>query len=132
MHQLPDQSLMLEQPVLSLNGNPSRDYKLVSLLIIFLGVFLRLYQISYSLDGDEIFSVQTATGSFSHVIEASIQDRPHPPLHNILLYLWINAFGNSEISVRLLSVLASAVFLVVLYRLSLRLTSVEFRHYLSF
>src|SRR5262245_55102824 len=114
---------MLEQQVLSLNREVPRDYKLVALLIIFLGVCLRLYQIHYNLDGDEIFSVHAASGSFAHVIEVSIQDRPHPPLHYILLYVWIKAFGSSEISVRLLSVLVSVVFLVILYRLALRLTS---------
>jgi len=92
------------------------------LLIILLAVLLRLYQIDYNLDGDEIASVHISTGSFSHVIDLTIQDRVHPPLYYILLAFWIKLFGSSEVSVRALSVLISVIFLVVLYRLVLRFT----------
>jgi hypothetical protein len=91
------------------------------LLILTSGILLRLYQIDYNFDGDEIFSVRAASGSFSHMIGVSIKDRPHPPLHNILLFLWIKVWGNSEASARVLSVLASLFFLLVLYRLALLL-----------
>jgi uncharacterized membrane protein len=91
------------------------------LLILIIGILLRLYQIDYNFDGDEIFSTKAASGSFSNMIEASIKDRPHPPLHNILLFFWIKVFGSSEVSVRMLSVLASLLFLLVLYRLALLL-----------
>ena len=93
------------------------------LLIILLAVLLRLYQIDYNLDGDEIASVHISMGSFSHVIDLSIQDRVHPPLYYLLLAFWIKLFGSSEISVRALSVMVSAIFLVVLYRLALKFTN---------
>jgi uncharacterized membrane protein len=89
--------------------------------IVIGGILLRLYQINYNLDGDEIFSVKATSNSFSHMMEVSIQDRPHPPLHNILLFFWIKVFGSSEVSVRMLSVLASFFFLLILYRLALLL-----------
>jgi hypothetical protein len=91
------------------------------LLILVSGIALRVYQIDYNFDGDEIFSVRAASGSFSRMIDVSIEDRPHPPLHNILLFFWIKVFGSSEVSVRMLSVLASLLFLLVLYRLALLL-----------
>jgi hypothetical protein len=91
------------------------------LIILVIGILLRLYQIDYNFDGDEIFSTKAASGSFSHIMEVSLQDRPHPPLHNILLFFWIKVFGSSEVSVRMLSVLASLLFLLVLYRLALLL-----------
>jgi hypothetical protein len=94
------------------------------LLILVSGIALRLYQIDYNFDGDEIFSVKAASGSFSRMIDVSIEDRPHPPLHNILLFFWIKVFGSSEVSVRMLSVLASLLFLLVLYRLALLLMPV--------
>ncbi len=102
---------------------PTRKAALLPfLLIILLAVLLRLYQIDYNLDGDEIASVHISTGSFSHVIDLSIQDRVHPPLYYILLAFWIKVFGSSEIPVRALSVLISVVFLAVLYRVVLRFT----------
>ena len=91
------------------------------LLILISGILLRLYQINYDFDGDEIFSVKEASGSFSHMIELSTKDRPHPPLHNVLLFLWIKLWGSSEVSARMLSVLASLLFLLVLYKLALLL-----------
>jgi 4-amino-4-deoxy-L-arabinose transferase-like glycosyltransferase len=94
---------------------------LVYLLIVIGGILLRVYQIDYNLDGDEIFSVRATSSTFSHMTEISIQDRTHPPLHNILLFFWIRIWGSSEISVRMLSVLASLLFLLVLYRMTLLL-----------
>lgn len=91
--------------------------------IIVLGVLLRVYQIESELEVDELFSVKTVSSSWSHLIDASIKDRNHPPLHHVLLFFWIKAFGNSEISVRVVSVLASAVFLFVLHRVASRITT---------
>jgi 4-amino-4-deoxy-L-arabinose transferase-like glycosyltransferase len=86
---------------------------LVAILALAVGV--RLYEIDYSLDGDELFSVKLASQQFPEVIRVSLEDRPHPPLHNVLLHLWIKAFGMSEASVRALSVLFSAAFLATAY-----------------
>ena len=104
-------------------GPTRRAALLPPLFIILLAVLLRLYQIDYNLDGDEIASVHISTGSLSHVIDLSIQDRVHPPLYYILLAFWIKLFGSSEVSVRALSVLVSVIFLIVLYRLVLKFTN---------
>ncbi len=93
--------------------------------LIVVGVAIRLHEIGYSFDGDEVFSVRLASSSFSEVISQSLRDRPHPPLHNILLHLWITkAFGASEASVRALSVLFSALLLLVAHGLFRRLMPV--------
>jgi len=93
------------------------------IIIVTIGLVARLYEVQYNFDGDEIFSLKLASNSFLEVIQGSLQDRPHPPLHNVLLHLWIKAFGTSEVSVRTLSVLFSGIFLVVSYVLLRRLVT---------
>ena len=75
----------------------------------------RLIGATFSFDGDEIFSVLLASGSFEDVIERSLADKPHPPLHNVLLHLWLIPFGVSELSGRLLSALCSALSVFILF-----------------
>jgi hypothetical protein len=98
------------------------EYILVAVLVV-LALTVRLHEIHYSLDGDEVFSVQLASRQFAEVISGSLRDKPHPPLHILLLDLWMKAFGVSEASARSLSVLFSAAFLATSYPL--------FRRYLS-
>jgi len=76
-------------------------------IVVVVGILARLYDIHSNFDVDEIFSVKLATRSFSEVITGSLQDRTHPPLHNILLHFWLLVFGASEAAARSLSVLAS-------------------------
>jgi uncharacterized membrane protein len=87
------------------------------------GFGAHLHEVQYSLDGDEIFSVELASKPFTEVISQSLQDRPHPPFHNILLHLWIKAFGVSETSVRAMSIMFSGAFLLMSYGLLRRLVS---------
>jgi mannosyltransferase len=84
-------------------------------VIMAAGLTIRLYEVSYNFDGDELFSVKLASGHFSEVIIGSLQDAPHPPLYNILLFLWIKLFGPSEVSARILSILFSGAFLLTTY-----------------
>lgn len=88
-----------------------------------LALALRLRGISSALDGDEVFSVRAALGSWSHTIHIALNDRSHPPLHLILLHLWTQVFGASSVSVRALSVLASVVFLAALWLIARRFAS---------
>lgn len=93
-------------------------------LAILVGVALRFYEIEYSLDVDEIYSTRVASlSSLSHVIEAALADRPHPPLYYVLLHFWVNVVGTSEFGVRAFSVLVSTLFLIVLSKVALKLTS---------
>ena len=87
----------------------------IVVVLLSIGVAVRTYQIDYNFDGDELFSAQLASRPFAEVISQSLEDRPHPPLHNILLHFWIGAFGASERSTRLLSVVLSAAFLLSAY-----------------
>ena len=81
--------------------------------VVAVAVSARLISIDYNFDGDEIFSLQLVSGSWSEVITRSLADRPHPPLHNLLLHGWIGLWGISETKLRLLSVLLSIVGIVI-------------------
>lgn len=91
---------------------------IVLTVTIAFGLVTRFHEIGYNFDGDEVFSVELARDPFEQVIYQSLEDRPHPPLHNILLHFWILAFGDSEISVRTLSILFSLSFLLIVYKLA--------------
>jgi 4-amino-4-deoxy-L-arabinose transferase-like glycosyltransferase len=90
-------------------------------VIILVGVAARLYQIGYNFDGDELWRFSSARGSFPEALGGALTDWPHPPLYYLLLWAWLKLTGPSEIGARLLSVIASAAFLVVLWRLTLRI-----------
>ena len=90
------------------------------ILIVGLGILLRLYQIDNEFAQDELFSVQIASASFGHLLTAALADSTHTPLHLILLHLWLRLWGISEVSARALSVVASGLFLLLLYRVALR------------
>ncbi|MDD5531056.1 MAG: glycosyltransferase family 39 protein [bacterium] len=97
----------------------------IFLVIMTAGILLRLYNIGYNFDGDEVSTVSASSSTFSHMIERAVEDRSHPPLHLALLFIWIKIFGNSEASVRMLSVIASFLFLLTVYRLALLLCSMR-------
>jgi uncharacterized membrane protein len=88
---------------------------IVLLILVVVGLAVRLHEVNYNFGGDEIFSVKLASKQFAEMISGSLQDRPHPPLHIVLLHLWMKAFGASEVSARALSVLFSGVFLLMSY-----------------
>ncbi len=92
-----------------------------ALAICLVGIAVRMVQITYNFDLDELFSARLAAQPFGEVIRQSLADRPHPPLHYLLLSLWVRAFGAAEVSVRTFSILCSAAFLVVAHRLLRRL-----------
>jgi hypothetical protein len=75
-----------------------------------LGLAARTHEIGYTFELDEISSLQFASGTFSDTLTRSLQDTPHPPLHNILLHGWIKLFGPSETSIRSLSVVMFVPF----------------------
>lgn len=108
----------MTQPAVS--SKPWLEIFLV-LVAVSVGVAVRLYQVSYNFDCDEIFSARLASGSLTEVISQSLTDRPHPPLHNLLLFVWVHAFGASETSTRMLSVAIAGAFMVTAYFLFRRL-----------
>jgi 4-amino-4-deoxy-L-arabinose transferase-like glycosyltransferase len=94
-----------------------------AVLICLIGLSLRTVQIDYNFDSDEVFSAQIAAQPFGELIRQSLEDRAHPPLHNLLLSPWVRAYGSGEVSTRSFSVLCSAAFLIVAFFLLRKLMS---------
>ena len=97
------------------DGPPRYRSAWLAIGVVALAIAMRLIGSTFSFDGDEIFSMVIARGDFDYVIERSLLDKPHPPLHNILLHLWIIPFGISEVSARLLSILLSAASILIVF-----------------
>lgn len=86
--------------------------------VIILGLGLRLISINQSLWLDEAISAIAARDySFLGIIKDFLPGDTHPPLYYLLLKIWSSLFGDSEISLRLPSVIfgigtVAVVFLI--------------------
>jgi uncharacterized membrane protein len=76
---------------------------------LLIAVAARSVDITHYLDGDELFSIKLASAPFGDMVNRSLADRPHPPLHYFLLYLLFHAFSPDLMLARSLSVLASSL-----------------------
>lgn len=87
------------------------------LFFILLNLVLKgLFLGSNSLGGDEPFSVFHSQQSLGNLFEI-FQHENNPPLHFMLLHYWIHFFGISEISVRIPSLIFSALTALFIYRI---------------
>ena len=109
------------------NAQPANENRITRLLlaallvIIAFGAALRVYELDAdSLWLDEASSVKIARDSLSGIIETTGKD-VHPPLYYFALHYWMNLFGDSETSARLLSALFGILALLVTYLLASRL-----------
>ncbi len=85
--------------------------------IVALGLALRLIGIGQSLGGDEYFSLYWLHEGLEYVQGPGRLVEGNPPLFYTLLFGWIRMFGLGEASVRLPSVLASALTIAVVFEL---------------
>ncbi len=91
--------------------------KLVETLINLIQSHTPLLYWTQSLWRDEAFSVWIAKDGIQQAIVRTSGDF-NPPLYYILLSIWMSLFGNSEVALRGLSVMAFLLFLIVVYRFS--------------
>lgn len=70
--------------------------------------------LTQSLWRDEAFSVWIAEGSIGEIIQRTSGDF-NPPLYYIVLHFWMKLFGTNEITLRSLSFIFFAMFLIVVY-----------------
>jgi 4-amino-4-deoxy-L-arabinose transferase-like glycosyltransferase len=97
------------------------------ILVVYIGT--RLWDLtSYGLFSDEIFSIWVASNSWRELAALVVEDVVHPPLFYILLKLWVIAFGDSLLSVKLFPVLISVAAIVPFFMLcrELRLKGAAF------
>lgn len=81
------------------------------------GLILRLQQLDAALWYDEAFSAWLASLPPYNIIIATIYD-VHPPTYYLLLWVITHLFGNSEMVLRLPSVLAGTALIWLVYRLA--------------
>ncbi len=88
------------------------------ILILLLSLGLRIISLNQSLWLDEaIMVVHAQHNSFlSYLTHYGLSDF-HPPLYMAILWIWIHLFGNSEITVRLPSVMSGLLTIWFLYKL---------------
>jgi uncharacterized membrane protein len=91
-------------------------HTILFVIIIALFIGARLWQLtSFGLFGDETFTVNVATSRWGELIDKVIADIVHPPLFYILLKVWIQAGGQSELWVKLLPCLTSIAAIIPFY-----------------
>ena len=91
---------------------------LIFLSILLLAFVLRLFYLSHeSIWLDEGISIAMAKLNFAQLIDKSAIDSL-PPLYYLLLHYWMLLLGDSEFSVRFLSLVFSAASIVVSYQLT--------------
>ena len=103
---------------MKLNKNHKRKIitNLMLLIILLTGLFLRLYNIeAKSLWVDEESSIKFATKPLTSLIKYA-EKETHPPLYYIILHYWINQFGDSETSVRFLSLIFGVIAIFFMYK----------------
>lgn len=84
-------------------------------LILSLSFLLRIYTLSAeSLWVDEVLSIINARSNLTTLIERV--SGVHPPFYYIILHFWMKLFGDSEFSVRFVSVIFGVASVYVIYR----------------
>jgi mannosyltransferase len=88
------------------------------LLTCALGAVLRVYKLgAESIWLDEAFTIQTSHGSLAQIVEATAKD-VHPPLYYFAMHYWMQLFGDTEFSTRLLSTLFGVLTILAIYKLA--------------
>jgi mannosyltransferase len=94
-----------------------RTALLLLFLLLVLGSVLRFADIgTESLWVDEAYSLSFAqTDSLQELVEGIAISEGAPPGHYVLLYYWVQLFGDSEFALRMPSVLAGIASIVLIY-----------------
>ncbi len=85
-------------------------------VILFLALLLRLMNINQSFWLDEAAQVIESARALSQ--QLNIVSDFHPPLYHLLLHFWMRV-GNSEIWIRMLSVIFGVCSIIVLYKIGI-------------
>jgi mannosyltransferase len=81
-------------------------------------LLLRLPGFTDSLWFDEIWSTRVMLGSVASTVRMLSADL-HPPVYNLLMFVWIRVFGDSEVSVRLLPLICGLATIVLTAHLAI-------------
>lgn len=121
-------------------------HRILFIAICLVGLALRLIQINgFSIWHDERVSILIANGinhyevypgvvesqqlqasaDLSHVVAATIADNGNCLAYNTVLHFWLKAFGNSDLSARMLSVLFGVLLIPLIFLFAKKLFSDE-------
>ena len=93
-------------------------------LILFLGFCLRLINLNQSLWLDEaITALAVKNNTLTQIITTFSPGDFHPPLYYLILKLWTNVFGYSEIALRIPSVIFGVLTIFVVYKIGEKLSN---------
>lgn len=99
--------------------NKEAAIKICLLLILCLGIFLRVYNLSTeSIWYDEAASIHLASSNPADLVQGKVRDIGNPPFHTIILHYWIRIFGDGEAAVRSLSVIFGILSLFLIYKIA--------------
>jgi cellulose synthase/poly-beta-1,6-N-acetylglucosamine synthase-like glycosyltransferase len=91
------------------------------LAIVGVAAGARLYNLAgWSLYGDELFTIAMRADRAPMEL-LFVSNDTHPPLHYLMVHYWMKLFGDSTVSVRLLSVIFSVGTVVAVYYLAAEL-----------
>ena len=103
-------------------GYWNRDLPLIMLLVS-LGLTLRFFLIGHkSFWGDELYSAGLMGNSIPDLVRSSFNSSPHPPLAFVFTRIFAALFGTSEVSLRALQAIMSALASVPLFLFTKRYT----------
>ena len=94
-----------------------RDYIIFGLVVI-MALVLRLLFIDKPAGfwhNEMVMYNQTIAGGPLDIIKASVNADVHFPLYQLMLAVWIKIFGNGDITIRLFSVLAGVLNVIMAF-----------------
>lgn len=94
-----------------------KKYELILLVILFLGLFLRVYDLGKeSVWFDEAYSISMAKFNVFQIFVETAKDDYNPPFYYIILHYWIKMFGDSEFSSRFPSVIFGFFTILMIFK----------------
>ena len=84
------------------------------IIVLVLGFILRLINLNQSLWLDEAVQAITSQGTFLNLFQ-ELRGDFHPPLYHLFMWVWVHFFGNSEIILRLPSVIFGTLTIYIVY-----------------
>lgn len=113
---------VLQETAASDRATTSRGWWAAVLVVTALALGLRLVAIdAQSFWYDEAVSAHFAKASFADLLSGKVKDNGNPPLYGIALRAWAASFGQSDISLRMLSVFCGVLTVPLLALLGRRL-----------
>lgn len=85
-------------------------------LILIIGTALRIYKLTRQpLWPDEACSFLIAEKSYREIITSGSFGDPHPPIHHLMLRVWMSVFGKSDLSARMFACIFGVLFIPAIY-----------------